>query len=61
MGIGALTGIVALTLQPTLYKYSSYKCYFPLSVTKKILPKILQKKSVIFYLLSVTTLYFLLC
>jgi hypothetical protein len=42
----------------TSYKCSSNKCYFSLSVTKILLPKILQKESVICYLLQRHTPFF---
>jgi hypothetical protein len=35
-----------------------YKCYFSLSVTKILLPKILQRESVICYLLQYHTPFF---
>ena len=47
-----------LVLQSTSYKCSYNKCYFSLSVTKILLPKILQRESVICYLLQHLTPFF---
>jgi hypothetical protein len=49
---------VGTLVQSTSYKCSPYECYFPPSVAKILLPKILQRKSVICYLLQRHTPFF---